>query len=49
MRNRTQDDYYAESRRLRAIVMDMAKRLISNIDQYTFDAGVSELQKETPL
>ena len=27
MRNRTQDDYYAESRRLRAVVMDMAKEL----------------------
>ena len=40
MRNRTQDDYYAESRRLRAVVMDLAKRLIGNPMTFTIYNGI---------
>ena len=40
MRNRTQDDYYAESRRLRAVVMDMAKELIDNPMTFTIYNGI---------
>lgn len=69
MRNRTQDDYYAESRRLRSAYFAYFSRELgcktilcmrkmkdgvvfkpyAIIDQYTFEARVSELQKETPL
>ena len=40
MRNRTQDDYYAESRRLRAVVMDMAKELIGHPKTFTIYNGI---------
>ena len=40
MRNRTQDDYYAESRRLRAVVMDMAKELIGHPITFTIYNGI---------
>ena len=40
MRNRTQDDYYAESRRLRAVVMDMAKELIGHPITFTIFNGI---------
>ena len=40
MRNRTQDDYYAESRRLRAVVMDMAKELIGHPISFTVYNGI---------
>ena len=40
IRNRTQDDYYAESRRLRAVVMDLAKRLIGNPMTFTIYNGI---------
>ena len=40
MRNRTQDDYYAESRRLRAVVMDMAKGLINHPMTFSIYNGI---------
>jgi hypothetical protein len=40
MRNRTQDDYYVESRRLRAVVMDMAKELIGHPITFTIFNGI---------
>ena len=40
MRNRTQDEYYAESRRLRAVVMDMAKELIDHPKSFTIYNGI---------
>lgn len=40
MRNRTQDNYYAESRRLRAVVMDQAKELIANPMKFTIFNGI---------
>lgn len=40
MRNRTQDDYYAESRRLRAVVMDMAKGLIDHPMTFSIYNGI---------
>ena len=40
MRNRTQDDYYAESRRLRAVVMNMAKELIGHPITFTIYNGI---------
>lgn len=40
MRNRTQNDYYAESRRLRAMVMNMAKELINHPKTFTIYNGI---------
>ncbi len=40
MRNRTQNDYYAESRRLRAMVMNMAKELIDHPKTFTIYNGI---------
>lgn len=40
MRNRTQDDYYAESRRLRAVVMEQAKELIANPMRFSIFNGI---------
>jgi hypothetical protein len=40
MSNRTQDDYYADSRRLRAVVMDMAKELIGHAISFTVYNGI---------
>ena len=40
MMNRTQDEYYAESRRLRAVVMDMAKELIDHPKTFTIYNGI---------
>ena len=40
MRNRTQDDYYTESLRLRAIVINKAKELIDHPMKFTIYNGI---------
>lgn len=40
MRNRTQDDYYAESLRLRAVVINKAKELIDHPMKFTIYNGI---------
>lgn len=41
MKDRTQEDYFAESRRLRLIVMNMAKNLIGHPIKFTITNGIT--------